>query len=310
MKKKSGLVVAALVLLTVLARMMGVSPSDAQVPLTPTQTQGTGGQTTKPSGLNTASGAEVTLHFIDAGQGDATLITSEGHAVLIDASKKSEGDTVVNYLKDQGITTLDAVIATHPHEDHIGGMPAVFQAFDVKSVYMSDEAAETNIFEQFLDAIDDEGIAPQFPNIGDTIPLTDSAVFTVLAPGPNSAVTYGEDKNAWSIVTRLDGSGCSALFTGDTTTAVEQDMVRRAPELLRCDVLKVTHHGSRTGSSKAFIEAATPRYAVIPYEEGNSYGLPDEEVFERLEPFGTEIYETAKHGTIVMTLHNSEVTVE
>ena len=131
----------------------------------------------------------------------------------------------------------------------------------------------------------------------------------MLAPGPNSRDTYGNDPNTWSLVLRLDASGCSALFTGDTTTRVEQDMIKNTLSLLDCNVLKVAHHGSRTASSAEFLEAVSPEFAVISYEKGNSYGLPDEEVFERLEPIGTEIFETAKHGSVVLTMANGEVGV-
>ncbi len=256
------------------------------------------------------TGAETTIHFIDVGQGDASLIVSGDSAVLIDGGKQSAGDAVVDYLSRHGIAELDAVIATHPHEDHIGGLVDVFEAFDVRSVYLSDEAMDTRIYEKLLDAIDEEGIEPEFPDIGDTIPLGDSdGVFTVLAPGPDSSETYGDDPNTWSIVLRLDAGGCSALFTGDTTTRVEKDMLKDNLTLLDCNVLKVAHHGSRTASSEEFLEAVSPEFAVISYEKGNSYGLPDEEIFERLEPIGTTIFETAVHGSVVLTLANGEVSV-
>lgn len=259
------------------------------------------------AGGSSSEGADI--HFIDVGQGDAELVTCGDSAVLIDGGKRSAGDVVVDYLSRQGIAELDAVIATHPHEDHIGGLIDVFEAFTVKSVYISDEAMDTRTYENLLDAIEDEGIEPQFPDIGDTIPLGDSgAEFTVLAPGPDSKQKYGKDPNVWSIVVRLDAAGCSALFTGDTTSSVEKAMLADNLTLLNCDILKVAHHGSRTASCEQFIEAVSPKYAVMSYEEGNSYGLPDEEVFTYLEPLGTTIFETAKDGTVVLHMENGEVT--
>ena len=267
---------------------------------------------TLSSTLAGTSAADATdLHFINVGQGDAELIVCGEDAVLIDGGKASAGSTVVDYLSRQGIAELDAVIATHPHEDHIGGLINVLDAFQVDAFYMSDEAMDTDIYENLLDAIDDEGIQPQFPDIGDVIPIGDSgAKLTVLAPGPDSADTYSKnDPNTWSLVCRLDANGCSALFTGDTTAAVEKTMLRTEPHLLNCDVLKVAHHGSRTASSKDFIQAVSPSYAVISYAQGNSYGLPNNEVFEYLKPLGTKIYETAKDGTVVLQLKNGQVSV-
>lgn len=258
---------------------------------------------------SSGAGAGTELHFIDVGQGDASLIVSGESAVLIDGGKQSAGDTLVDYLTRHGVASLDAVVATHPHEDHIGGLVDVFEAFDVRAVYLSDEAMDTRIYEKLLDAIDAEGIQPEFPDIGDTIPLGENGVFTVLAPGAHSSETYGDDPNTWSLVLRLDADGCSALFTGDTTARVEEDMLAENLALLNCNVLKVAHHGSRTASGAAFLEAVSPEYAVISYAQGNSYGLPDEEIFERLAPIGTEIFETAIHGSVVLTMYNGEVGV-
>lgn len=302
MKKKLTPILFAILIIFGIVIFPNRTPAD-----TPSSADSAPVSTTTASNTDSESGDPVQLHFLNVGQGDAELITSGDHAVLIDGGKQSAGDTVVEYLTRQGITTLDAIIATHPHEDHIGGLVDVLDAMDVKAFYMSDEAADSKIYEKLLDAIDAEGITPEFPDINDTIPFTDNAQFTVLAPGADSADTYSSDMNTWSLVVRLDANGCRALFTGDTTKAVERDMVQRNAEALDCDVLKVAHHGSRTSSCDEFIQAASPKYAVISYAEGNSYGLPDEEIFESLKPFNTTVYETAKDGTVVLTLDNGEV---
>ena len=294
MKKKNTLkIIAALMILLALIFNNEFHPLQSMVPSEPA--------------LQTESGeTDTAIHFIDVGQGDAELIVSGDSAVLIDGGKKSASDTVVNYLSRLGIARLDAVIATHPHEDHIGGLVAVLENFPVDAVYMPDQAMTTKIFEDFLDAIDAQGLIPVCPEIGDIIPLGDSGgYFTVLAPGPDSRERYSDDPNTWSIVVRLDAGGCSALFTGDTTSAVEADMLSSNPIMLDCDVLKVTHHGSRTGSDNDFLRAVSPSYA-----ENNSYGLPDEEIFERLQPLGTEIFETAKHGSVCFLLSDGRVVLQ
>lgn len=163
------------------------------------------------------------LHFINVGQGDAELIVCGEDAVLIDGGKASAGSTVVDYLSRQGIAELDAVIATHPHEDHIGGLINVLDAFQVDAFYMSDEAMDTDIYENLLDAIDDEGIQPQFPNIGDVIPIGNSgAKLTVLAPGPDSADTYSK-------MTRIPG----LWSVGWTRTDAAPSLPAIPPPLLR-----------------------------------------------------------------------------
>lgn len=305
MKKKLTPILFVVVLILGIAVFPNRTPADTPISA---NTAAAPADNTASTTSDSEAGEPVQLHFLNVGQGDAELITSGDHAVLIDGGKQSAGDMVVDYLTRQGITTLDAVIATHPHEDHIGGLVDVLDAMDVKAFYMSDEATDTKIYGKLLDAIENEGITPEFPDINDTIPFTDTAKFTVLAPGPDAAETYSNDMNTWSLVVRLDANGCRALFTGDTTKAVEQDMVQRDAEALNCDVLKVAHHGSRTSSCDEFIQAASPDYAVISYAEGNSYGLPDEEIFDALKPFNTTIFETAKNGTVVLTLDNGEVT--
>lgn len=298
MKKKSNLtLVLAVFLLAAAVFSRGFLPSKVP-PLHPAQVI--------PSGQHAAS-----IHFIDVGQGDASLIVSDGSAVLIDGGDMAAGDTVVDYLSHCGIAKLDAVVATHPHEDHYGGLIDVIETFDVNTVYLSDEASTAPSYERLLNTIESKGVSSVFPDIGDTISLGSSgAVLTVLAPGAHSRKRYGDDPNTWSLVLRLDAGGCSALFTGDTTAAVEQRMVKSDPAMLHCDILKVAHHGSRTSSSRSFLEAVSPKYAVISYAAGNAYGLPNPEFFDRIAPLHTTIYETARDGTIVLKLADGEVTKE
>ncbi len=296
MKKKTNLtLVLAVFLLAAAVFSRGFLPSKVPSPH-PAQVI--------PSGQHAAS-----IHFIDVGQGDASLIVSGGSAVLIDGGDTAAGDTVVDYLSHCGIAKLDAVVATHPHEDHYGGLIDVLETFDVTAVYLSDEAFTAPSYERLLDTIESRGISSVFPDIGDTISLGSSgAMLTVLAPGAHSRNRYGDDPNTWSLVLRLDAGGCSALFTGDTTASVEQSMVKSNPAMLDCDILKVAHHGSRTSSSRSFLEAVSPKYAVISYGAGNTYGLPNREFFDRIAPLHTTIYETARDGTVVLNLADGEVT--
>ncbi|MCD8356857.1 MAG: MBL fold metallo-hydrolase [Clostridia bacterium] len=257
---------------------------------------------------NTSSSA-TTIHFINVGQGDATLILSGSSAVLIDGGNQVFGSTVVNYLSRRGIARLDAVIASNPREDHIGGLIAVLNTFPIGAFYMSGQPQDTEIYDKLLDVVAAQGLEPQFPGIGDIIPFEGTGMtLTTLAPGQNSEESSdSEDSNECSLVFRLDAEGCSALFPSDAPVSVEQEMLRQNETQLNCDILKVASHGAAVSSCQDFIQAVSPAYAVISYGEGSTEQRPSEQLYSYLEPFQTIVKETAKDGTIVLQLQDGEV---
>ena len=243
---------------------------------------------------------EAQIHFLDVGQADAALIVCGEDTILIDGGERGDGDFVVDYIRSLGIDQLDMVIATHAHEDHIGGLPDVLEAFPVEEIYLSDAPATTKIYEKLLDAIDEQGLTPECPEVGSSISFESGMALTVLAPGPDNAV-LSKDMNSSSLAVRLDIGACSAVFTGDATAKSEKQMLASGIPL-DCDIYKVAHHGSRTSNSEDFIDALSPELAVVSVGEYSEYGLPDEEPLERLEAVGAEILQTIDVGTVVVTI--------
>lgn len=244
---------------------------------------------------------QLEVHFLDIGQGDCTLITCGGEAMLIDAGNNSKGTQVQAYLKSQGIESLDYLVGTHPDADHIGGLDVVLYKFDCEMILMPDEEKETRTYEDVIDAakVKDETIT--HPEVGDTYSLGE-AEFTVLAPAKNY-----DNANDSSICIRLQHGDCSFFFAGDAEEESEEDMMNSGLKL-KSDVYKVSHHGSKTGTSEEFLEAIDPDYAVISCGEDNSYGHPHAAVLNLLRSAGVEMFRTDEQGTITAVSDGKEIT--
>ena len=233
------------------------------------------------------------LHFIDVGQGDATLIQTPTATMLIDGGDTHMGTRVVSYLKRWGVSHIDYVIATHPHADHIGGLVPVLQQFSVGTVMMPNRAHTTQIFERFITALEQSDARVIEPVVGEVFSLGD-AVFTVLAPNRGGYASL----NDYSIVLHMVYGGLSALFTADAEVVSEQEMLAN-PYRLSADILQVGHHGSHTSTSPEFLVAVNPSVAVISAGAGNRYGHPHASVLDRLEAHGALIYRTDLDGHVV-----------
>ena len=240
-----------------------------------------------------SSSGTLNVHFIDVGQGDSILIQDGTHFMLVDAGENDQGDTVVNYLKEQGVTSLDYVIGTHPHSDHIGGLDDVLETFPAKTVIMPPVEHTTATFEDVLDAVAGQGLKITKPVPGDTYDLGLSK-FTVLGPVGD----YADELNDWSVGIRLTDGNHSFVMCGDAETEAEEDMARSGLNL-SADVLKSGHHGSRTSSSPEFLEAVSPSWAVISCGKGNSYGHPHEETLKKYAEHRIQVLRTDEKGTII-----------
>ena len=287
------LLALALALLSLaLGEYKGLLPTgtgQGEEPIVQTGSEASPGQ--EPSALPAADGA-MTVHFIDVGQGDSLLAASDGHFLLVDAGENDQGDTVIAYLREAGVTSLDYVIGTHPHSDHIGGLDDVIRAFDVKAVILPPVAHTTKTFEDVLDAVQEKNLTLTQPKPGDSYALGDAA-FTILAPQAD----YGDDLNNWSVGIRLACAEGALVACGDAEAQAEED-IAASGLTLSADVLKVGHHGSSTSTSNAFLQAVSPAWAVISCGEGNSYGHPHEETLKKLEDAGVSVLRTDLLGDI------------
>ncbi len=247
------------------------------------------------------------VHFIDVGQGDASLLLSGGQAVLVDAGVPESGSTVVRYLQELGITELYAAVATHPHADHIGGMAEVIEAFPVGHFFMGRETANTSSFSRMLDALEARGVTPTIPSPGDELPLASGASLLFLGPDEDVPST---DMNDRSLITLFRAGAQDVLLMGDAEAAAENSLLAHYPQLC-CDILKVGHHGSDSSSSPEFLSAVHPSVAVISCGADNKYGHPNPQTLANLSQAGTEeIHVTAEEGSVVIPLEPSKSSKE
>lgn len=235
----------------------------------------------------------LSVHFIDVGQGDSTLISCEGENMLIDGGTPDEAQKVENYLKSQGVNTLSYVIGTHPHDDHIGGLVGVLGKYQADNVILSGVTTTTKTFERLLNTISDKQSGIIKSKVGNTYNLG-SAQFTILAP-----LAEYDELNDMSVVIRLTYKNNSFLFMGDASSISERDMLSRYKDL-SADVIKIGHHGSKTATSADFLNAVHPSMAVISVGRGNSYGLPSSEVVRRVKKSGAKLFRTDYDGTVVI----------
>lgn len=243
---------------------------------------------------------ELQVYYIDVGQADSILIINKEDAMLIDAGNNEDGEDVVNFIKDKGITKLDYVVGTHPHEDHIGGLDDVIDSnIEIENVLMPKIETTTKTFEDVVNAISNKGLTVKAPNKGDTFTLGDSNLEVM-----TDSILDEDNLNLSSITLRLQYGNNSFLFMGDSEKENEKTITWP-----KTDVLKVGHHGSDTSSSEEFLNEVKPSISIIMAGKDNSYGLPKEEIVERLENVGSKVYRTDENGTIEVTSDGNNINV-
>ena len=277
------------------------STQDAQGFLTP--------NTDSPS--TDDQGSTFCAYFVDVGQGDCIFLRSpSGKTMLIDCGEYSEYEVVDNFLKEQNVSKLDVVVATHPHSDHMGGMRLIIQNYDIGTFYMPDKEHTTNAYEKMIEQLVEKDVDTVFATAGKYISWDSEVEAMILSP--IEGVTYA-DLNSYSIAIRFEYGEMSLLAAGDAEHDAEELMLERfTPDELRSTVFKASHHGSSTSNSEEFLNAIYPDCVVIQLGANNDYGHPHEEVLDRFFELYLDIYRNDIHGTVLVefTKHDYNVICE
>lgn len=238
--------------------------------------------------------AVLTSYFIDVGQGDCSLFISGDESMLIDCGESQYSDQVIKEIRDRGVESLDYIVATHAHSDHMGGMADIIKSVPCDHILLSepcDDSSQTATYENFLDAVEGSSIEPILAESGYTFTLG-AAECRVLSP---SYVSKDENNN--SIVMTITVSDTMFLMMGDAEKQIENSLLDAYPDI-HADIIKLGHHGSKTSSSKDFLRAVNPKYSIISVGAGNMYGHPSEETLDTLKELNITPFRTDELGTI------------
>lgn len=246
---------------------------------------------------------QMIVHFIDVGQGDSILIQVNNKNMLIDAGPKSDKNELLNYLSKLNVDKLDYVIATHPHEDHIGNMSDIIDSYNVLKFYAPKVQTTTKTFEKMIDSLKRKGLKINvIRRDTDSIDLGKNTNVRVFSPIDDSY----ENLNNYSSVIRIQYGSTSFLFTGDAEKDVEEKILDNN-ENIGSDVLKVGHHGSSTSTSKAFLNKINPSIGVISVGKDNTYNHPNNETIKSLKENKVTIYRTDKDGTVILSSDGTKI---
>ena len=246
---------------------------------------------------------KMIVHYIDVGQGDSILIQVNNKNLLIDAGPKSDKKKLLNYLSNLHLEKLDYVIATHPHEDHIGNMSDVIDDYNVLAFYAPKVQSTTKTFEQMVESLKSKNLKINVIKKGtDSINLGENTKVTIFSPTKD----YYEDLNNYSPVIKIEYGKTSFLFTGDAQKEVEKEILANNEDI-SADILKVGHHGSSTYTTKDFLNKVNPSIGVISLGKDNTYNHPNDGTVKRLKENKVTIYRTDKNGTVILSSDGSTI---
>jgi competence protein ComEC len=267
------------------------------------------------------AGENLTAHFIDVGQGDSILLQFNGKNILIDGGIQEMGPRVEAYLRDNGVSSLDLLILTHPHDDHIGGLMTILKDLPVKQVLDNGQPNSSLIYGLFKTLIDQKNISYGVARRGQEINIDKALKIYVLSPplapfsgGLNHSSqaiskipwesmavrVLSGDLNQNSLVLRVTYGAVSILLMGDADTLAEKSLISSGSEI-KSDILKVGHHGGSSASSTNFLSSVMPSVSIIEVGKANYYGYPTSKTLSALRGIGSKIYRTDTSGNIIMT---------
>lgn len=246
---------------------------------------------------------QMKVHYINVGQGDSILVQVNNKNLLIDAGPRESKDKLINYLDKIDIKKLDYVIATHPHEDHIGSMSYVIDKYDVESFYAPKIEHTTKTFERMIEALSDKNLKINVIKEGtSSIALGKNTGVSVFSPVDD---TY-EQLNNYSPIIKIEFGNNSFLFTGDAEKLVEKQVLEKGYDL-KADVLKLGHHGSTSSTSEKFLKSVNPSICVIEVGKDNDYGHPHKETLELIKKNKVKVYRTDTYSDVVLVSDGSTI---
>ena len=246
------------------------------------------------------------IHFLDVGQADCIFTQlPNGQTILVDSGNNDDASVVTAYLKKQGVKKIDYLIATHPHEDHIGSMDSIIRSFQIGKIFMPKATTTTKAFEDLLLAVKAKGLKINTAKAGTVVLNQGNLKINFVAPcGSNY-----DDLNNWSAVTRIQYGNNSFLLMGDAEVLSEQEILSSGVNI-KADVLKVGHHGSSSSTSSSFLKSVKPKYAVISVGTGNKYGHPHKVTLTKLANAKIQVYRTDRDGTTIVTSDGKNISVK
>lgn len=239
---------------------------------------------------------QMVVHYIDVGQGDCILIQVNNKNLLIDSGPSSNRKELLDYLEKLNIKKLDYIIATHPHEDHIGNMDTIIRRYNIESFYSPKVTHSSTTFENMISSLVDKNLKINILNKGVSgIDLGKNTSVSVYSPLEN---LYTDNLNDYSPIIKITFLNNSFLFTGDAEISTENTVLSQNKNL-KCDILKVGHHGSSTSTSLDFLTAVNPSVAIISVGKNNSYGHPTTQTLSLLNSLNIKTIRTDINGTII-----------
>ncbi len=245
----------------------------------------------------------LTVHYLDVGQGDSCFLElPNNQTMLIDGAQANKKDIIINYIKELGYSKIDYVIATHPHEDHIGSLKYIIETFDIGSIFMPKVSSTSKTYENLLKAIINKDL--KIKTARSNLKMIEDENFKIefIAPTKESY----QNLNNYSAVIQISYYERKFLFMADAEKESEEEL----PNDIKADVIKVGHHGSNTSSTTAFVNKVKPEYAIISVAKDNSYNHPSLKVIEKWQSVGAKVLRTDQDGTIIIKTNGIDLNIK